>query len=125
MIDTDLWDVDESIASVVSALNQLPDLSSFSSCGGHHPRIKPSQEAAGHFYISFVVKPTMLGWWSLAAVSYVAMAMEDVKLMAWYNGLTDAEFDPTALAFQLKGGPRCSREELAALIVNAVWSQPK
>ena len=124
-MNTSTLDIDESIEAVVIALNQLPDLDTFSSCGGHAPRVKPSQMPAGYFYVSFAVVQSEKGWWSLSALAYVVMALDDVKLNMWYNGPTDADLDREHLAFQLEGGPKCSRAELAAMIVSATWAQPQ
>ena len=83
--------IDRAVRPIVDALNAIPGISTYSSCGGHAKRTCVSQVEAGTFSVSFGVERTRRGWSALdrltEAVGEAASPATD--LVAWFNGAVD------------------------------------
>ena len=102
--------VDRRVRLLVEALNELPAVETFSSCGGHdQPDEAMSQVPADQFYVSFNVTPSEQGWQSLALVIWAAETSEiaagqgEATVRAWYNNLDPKYEGPDRLAFTVRG----------------------
>src|SRR5262245_52065210 len=67
--DERMFHVDERVVYVVEALNSLPGIATFSSCGGH-PNPEPGQNEEGTWSVSFSMFPLEGGWVSLNAIAF-------------------------------------------------------
>jgi hypothetical protein len=102
--------VDKRVQLLVEALNELPAIETFSSCGGHdEPDRSASQVPADEFYVSFEVTPSERGWHSLALVVWAADTSEiacdrgEANVGAWYNNMEPKYEGPARLSFTLRG----------------------
>jgi hypothetical protein len=102
--------VDARVRLLVAALNELPAIETFSSCGGHEePDESASQVPADEFYVSFNATPSERGWHSLALVvwaaetSAIAVQRGEASVGAWYNSLEPKYEGPERLSFTLSG----------------------
>jgi hypothetical protein len=94
-------EVDANLVRLVDALNELPGVRTFSSCGGHEGQTNAGQCRPGEFYVNFDVPYNKLGW---KALEYAVKAIDIfeqssqrhqlVVLQPWLN---------PALCWQLKG----------------------
>lgn len=109
-------ELDERVADLVSALNDLMDVYTFSSCGGHAVITNPSQRPEGEFYVCFSITPHPAGWRSLEKITFAASAFLDVKVTAWWNGIYERGRDDGVMDFQLAGGIESDPHELATIL---------
>lgn len=111
---------DENIRTLVDTLNDLPDIYTISSCGGHIDEGNRENPAPrGCFYVQFIVEPTEDGFLSLGIIDLAARNIDheriDVKVLnttdsprlVMFHILGRAGADPDAMA----GGIRalCTR----------------
>jgi len=113
--------LDPNILRLVRALNSLPAVWTFSSCGGHE---NPSagQEGPGEFNINFHLDQNRRGWKSLKFIQWAIQETEGdlderIRLDVWVDPGED-ENDPRAgiLCFQVKGHPGADPNELAEIL---------
>jgi tRNA(Phe) wybutosine-synthesizing methylase Tyw3 len=64
--------IDRQVKRLVEALGAIPNIHTYSSCGGHRVRKIVSQVEEGHFYVCFDVKMSRNGWKSLSVIVYAA-----------------------------------------------------
>lgn len=97
--------IDPGVRKLVSAMNALPGLSTYSSCEGHDDP-KGCQKPKGTFGVSFDVAQSFRGWRALEVLSSAAFAMKRgfVEIHAWDNG---------SLSFEIFGGDFASADEFA------------
>jgi hypothetical protein len=102
--------VDARVSLLVAALNELPAIETFSSCGGHDdPDDSAAQVPADEFYVSFNATPSEQGWQSLALVvwaadtSAIASPGTEASVGAWYNNMEPKYEGPERLSFTLSG----------------------
>jgi len=90
-------DIDADVRPLVNALNTLPGISTYSSCGGH-ANPTPSQTAEGHFYVCFNLeegpmgRPLAKAWDSLALIIRAATATR-TSVTAYHDGGINFEID--------------------------------
>ena len=118
---TDL-EIDANMVELVDAINDIPGLSTFSSCGGHD-NPTAGQVAAGRFTVSIDVDLDDSGWRGLTLLSCAVReyieALEDdaVCLSAWFNGVDEDDADdPDLLCFDLSGEAPAAPQQLAEII---------
>lgn len=105
--------IDERVRKLVRAMNRVPGVYTFSSCGGH-PEPRAGQSSEGEFDISFDVRRRSEGWRALGLISAAILETEDwgkVQVVAWCSGQT-AE----TLAFSLEGRGFADPDDLARAI---------
>jgi hypothetical protein len=99
-------EIDANIRSLVNALNALPALTTFSSCGGHpEPDPNTAQVPEGVFYVCFDVAQSAMGWRALVLIAW-ACGEVGGDLEAWFNADVDDDdprLDVDALCFELRG----------------------
>lgn len=106
---------DRRVTHLVETLNDLPDVYTCSSCGGHPDegnRENPAPE--GCFYIQFIVEPTESGFLSLGIIDLAARNVDcellDVKVLnttdspklAIFHILGRGGVDPDAVAREIR-----------------------
>ena len=89
------------LKNLVTILNDLPDIYTCSSCGGHpdlENRENPVPE--GYFYIQFIVEPTEDGFLSLGVIDLAARTDDPDKLVVKVLNTTDS---PRLVMFHILG----------------------
>jgi len=89
------------LKNLVTVLNDLPDIYTCSSCGGHpdlEERENPVPE--GYFYIQFIVEPTEDGVLSLGVIDLAARRVDPDKLVVKVLNTTDS---PRLVMFHILG----------------------
>lgn len=107
---------DTRVKYLVETLNDLPDIYTCSSCGGHsdgESRENPAPE--GCFYIQFVVEPTERGFLSLGIIDLAARNVDPDLLMVRVLNTTDS---PRLVMFHVLGRDGVDPEALANEIVS-------
>jgi len=92
---------DQRLKKLIGALNDLPDVYTISSCGGHpdqEGRENPMPE--GHFYIQFIVEPTEKGFLSLGVIDLAARNVDPDRLVVQVLNTTDS---PRLVMFHILG----------------------
>jgi hypothetical protein len=93
--------IDKRIKKLVDVLNNLPDVATSASCGGHKDlknRLNPLPE--GQFYIYFSVETTVNGFLSLGIIDLAARNVNDEDLLVAVFNNTD---EPQFVAFKIQG----------------------
>lgn len=109
-------DIDPAVRPLVDALNTLPGISTYSSCGGHENH-RPGQHAKGHFYVCFNVeegpmgRPLAMAWDSIALITRAAGATRATVTM-YYDGGINFELDGETwaigpIAYMITGADEC------------------
>lgn len=101
---------DERMRSLVEALSRIPEVTPFSSCGGHRlPQRILAQCGEDEFYVNFTVEPTKGGWRSLECIALAVNQVDPkrLKLFVWSGE------EPGALAIELRGTDGADPDELA------------
>ena len=110
------YKVDANVRALVDALNALPGIFTFSSCGGHAKGTNDSQLPADEFAVNFHVDVFAGGWLSLEWIARTIDFSEDVAKLTvavW------SEDKPDTMAFELKGVDGAVADDLAELLRSA------
>ncbi len=105
--------IDKKVKRLVAALNQIPGVDTFSSCGGHeNPTL--GQVPHGCFTVSLDIEQSAAGWRALERITWAIWETdpERIRLTTWPSGDT-----PDTLAFSLAGIDGVSTNRLAAALV--------
>jgi len=92
---------DMRMKSLVVTLNDLPDVYTCSSCGGHpneEDRENPAPE--GCFYLQFIIEPTEAGFLSLGIIDLAARNVDCERLAVQVLNTTDS---PRLVIFHMLG----------------------
>ena len=92
---------DQRLKKLVEILNDLPDVYTCSSCGGHpdqENRENPMPE--GYFYIQFILEPTEKGFLSLGIIDLAARTVDPDRLAVKVLNTTDS---PRLVMFHILG----------------------
>jgi len=103
--------IDQRIKKLVNALNDLPDVYTCGSCGGHKDlenRENPVPE--GYFYIQFIVEPTENGFLSLGIIDLAARNVDNDDLTVKVLNCTD---NPKLVMFHILGKNWVDPDEVA------------
>lgn len=90
--------IDRRVAPLVAALNGIPGVRTFASCGGHrNPKARLGQVPSDSFYVSFQLQHSSRGWTALSRIGWIVSEAS--------SGLADlkAWTDDQGLAFILEG----------------------
>lgn len=114
-------ETDRRIKKLVSILNDLPDVYTCGSCGGHkvlENRENPAPE--GCFYIQFVVEPTENGFLSLGIIDLAARNIDNDNLAVKVLNCTD---NPKLVMFHIMGKNWADPDEVAKEItsLSSTW----
>lgn len=102
---------DTRVKHLVETINDLPDVYTCSSCGGHSDgenRENPAPE--GCFYIQFIVEPTERGFLSLGIIDLATRNLDPDLLMVRVLNTTDS---PRLVMFHILGRDGVDPEVLA------------
>jgi hypothetical protein len=78
--------IDERVVQLVSALNQIPAVTTYSSCGGH-PNPSDGQAPDGAYRIDFDVRQNKYGWAALGLIADACIETDQAAVLeAWSNG---------------------------------------
>lgn len=106
--------IDPRLARLVAALNAIPGVRTYASCGGHAVP-GAGQVARDKFYVSFDLTRNHHGW---RALGLIALSMD--KTAAGEKGnlyvkpwITSDEDEPDALSFSLEGRRGADPDEVA------------
>jgi hypothetical protein len=106
--------VDERIRTLVDTINDLPDVYTCSSCGGHQdPGNRENPVPEGCFYIQFLVEPTENGFLSLGIIDRAARTVNTDDLMVKVMNCTD---NPNLVMFTIVGKNWVDPDDLATEI---------
>jgi hypothetical protein len=116
--------VDERIRTLVDTINDLPDVYTCSSCGGHtdlENRENPVPE--GYFYIQFIVEPTDKGFLSLGIIDLAARNIDNDDLTVKVLNCTD---NPKLVMFTILGKNWADPDDIAKEIkaLCPTWGVP-
>ncbi len=103
--------IDERVRSLVTTLNTLPGIYTFSSCGGHAHRQNVSQCPADEFFVNFAVESLHVAWyalWCITEAMWHTDSCADLLLEPWANG--------DALDFAVRGIDGADPDVLAMAI---------
>lgn len=107
---------DARIRNLVTTLNDLPDLYTCSSCGGHaDPENRENAVPEGYFYIQFLVEPTEKGFLSLGIVDLAARNVDNENLAVHVLNCTD---NPKLVMFHILGKNGADPDEVAEEITS-------
>ena len=82
---------DPRVRTLVETLNDLPDIYTCSSCGGHHDNVGRENPAPeGCFYLQFIVEPTEAGFLSLGIIDLAARNVDCERLAVQVLNTTDS-----------------------------------
>lgn len=91
-------DIDDRVARLVVALNELPDVCTLSSCGGHEDPGR-GQVGAGEFIVELDIEKTRAGWHGVEMITEAIWCSKNdlhrLELTTWWNG--------DSLCFELRG----------------------
>lgn len=95
------FDCDSRVKHLVETINDLPDVYTCSSCGGH-PDGENRENAApeGCFYIQFIAEPTEQGFMSLGIIDLAARNVDPDSIMVRVLNTTDS---PRLVMFHILG----------------------
>jgi hypothetical protein len=102
---------DNRIKKLVDAVNDLPDVYTCSSCGGHKDlenRENPVPE--GYFYIQFIAEPTEKGFLSLGIIDLAARNIDNDDVIVRVLNCTD---NPKLVMFNILGKNWADPDEVA------------
>lgn len=102
---------DSRVKHLVETINDLPDVYTCSSCGGHSDgenRENPAPE--GCFYIQFIVEPTERGFLSLGIIDLATRNVDPDSLMVRVLNTTDS---PRLVMFHILGRDGVDPDALA------------
>jgi hypothetical protein len=103
--------VDKRIQKLVNILNDLPDVYTCSSCGGHNdPENRENAVPEGYFYIQFLVEPTENGFLSLGIIDLAARNIDNENLAVKVLNCTD---NPNLVMFHIMGKNMADPDEVA------------
>ena len=123
-------ELDEPIVPLVEALNRIPGVITFSSCGGHDDWRERCACAvpADQFWVSFDIEPTQRGWkaleliaWAVARYGTDSGDPECIDTVVWYSRVP-ARRAPSrgrGMAFQLNGRNSADPSVFAILLDRA------
>lgn len=113
----DRCEVDERVVSLVEAMNLIPGVLTFSSCGGHAKPTNVSQKPRGYFYVAFDVHRNSTGFHALGIIlaAMYEVDAERLELTPWLSGE-----GPETLSFQVNGRAGADPDALAKEIRRAV-----
>ncbi len=102
---------DKRIRKLVGVFNDLPDIYTCGSCGGHADlENRENAVPEGHFYIQFLVEPTENGLLSLGILDRAARTLNADDLMIKVMNCTD---NPNLVMFTMLGKNWVDPDELA------------
>jgi hypothetical protein len=104
-------ETDRRMKKLVRVLNDLPDVYTCSSCGGHKDlenRENPVPE--GYFYVQFILEPTENGFLSLGIIDLAARTVDNENLVVKVLNCTD---NPNLVMFNILGKNRADPDEYA------------
>ncbi|MDD1709578.1 MAG: hypothetical protein LUQ37_01570 [Methanoregulaceae archaeon] len=94
-------ETDARIAGLVRVLNDLPDIYTCSSCGGHADlRNRENPVPEGYFYVQFILEPTEKGFLSLGIIDLAARNVDTENLAVKVLNCTD---NPKLVMFHVLG----------------------
>jgi hypothetical protein len=103
--------VDKRIQKLVNILNDLPDVYTCSSCGGHNdPENRENAVPEGYFYVQFLVEPTENGFLSLGIIDLAARNIDNENLAVKVLNCTD---NPNLVMFHIMGKNMADPDEVA------------
>ena len=111
------YQVDLNLKKLVKVINDLEDLTTFSSCGGHD-NPNPNQQPRGQFEISLQIEPTRSGLNSLGLIQVAINRHpqnESLILITWL-----CANEPDSVAFSLEGYNKANPEVLADLLYEVI-----
>jgi hypothetical protein len=104
-------ETDRRIAGLVGVLNDLPDVYTISSCGGHKDlENRENAVPEGCFYVQFIVEPTEDGVLSLGIIDLAARNVDNDNLMVKVLNCTD---NPKLVMFSILGKDWVDPDEYA------------
>jgi hypothetical protein len=104
-------ETDKRMENLVRVLNDLPDVYTCSSCGGHNDlenRENPVPE--GYFYVQFILEPTENGFLSLGIIDLAARTVDNENLVVKVLNCTD---NPNLVMFSILGKNGVDPDEYA------------
>ncbi|REK18348.1 MAG: hypothetical protein DWQ37_04330 [Planctomycetota bacterium] len=97
-------ELDDNIARLVRACDQLPGLSTTSSCGGHEsPNAEHGQQPLGQFYVSLCVANWWEAWRGLTMLTAATFMRCEGNLCFRYDGPQNRPDDLRFLRVELHG----------------------
>jgi hypothetical protein len=104
-------ETDRRITPLVSILNDLPDIYTCSSCGGHtDPGNRENPAPEGCFYVQFIAEPTEKGFLSLGIIDLAARNTDNENLTVKVLNCTD---NPKLVMFHILGKNGVDPDEYA------------
>ena len=107
-------ETDKRMKKLVRVLNNLPDVYTCSSCGGHtdlENRENPVPE--GYFYVQFILEPTENGFLSLGIIDLAARTVDNENLVVKVLNCTD---NPNLVMFTILGKNHVDPDDYATEI---------
>jgi len=94
-------ETDRRVTGLVRVLNDLPDVYTCSSCGGHGDLDnRENAVPEGYFYVQFIIEPTEDGLLSLGIIDLAARNVDNDNLMVKVLNCTD---NPKLVMFNILG----------------------
>jgi hypothetical protein len=126
----DIYLIDERVRELVLRINALPDVCTFTSCGGHaNPDEDSGQSGEHEFSVGFFIKPTPRGLRSLGVIDQAASNIDDenITIRVWNHST-----NPNLIAFVLTGKNGVVPARLADEIytmgkiwIEGIWTERK
>jgi hypothetical protein len=110
------FETDERITRLARVLNNLPDIYTCSSCGGHRdPENRENPVPEDCFYIQFIAEPTEHGFLSLGIIDLAARNTDSDNLAVRVLNCTD---NPKLVMFNIIGKSGVDPDEYAREILS-------
>lgn len=101
--------IENRVQKLIDVLNKLPDVETFSSCGGHE-NPEADQLPADQFFVYFNVKKTIKGWKTLELLVWAIHNTDFDRLML---NIWNEEHDKRRIAFEILGIENVEPNDLA------------
>lgn len=113
------------VQKLIDVLNRLPDVETFSSCGGHENSEIAIQLPADQFFVRFTVKKTRKGWESLELLVWAIYNtdLDRLTLDVW-----NRENMKRGIAFEIYGTDNVNPDVFARVLkdimkTEKIWEQ--
>jgi hypothetical protein len=102
---------DQRLKRLIEVLNDLPEVYTISSCGGHPDREgRENPVPEGYFYIQFIIEPTEKGFLSLGIIDLAARNVDPDRLAVKVLNTTDS---PRLVMFHILGRDNADPDAVA------------
>ena len=120
--DFDIEKVEPRVRKLVTSINKLPDIVSYTSCEGHKHTDNESQVDEGCFTVGFFVKPTTQGLKSLGIIHLATVNVNENDISV---SVDNGTYNPALVCFSVDGKNGVSPDKVADEITSMLKGETK